>query len=420
MLRGLRCSRRFRATLASLLALPALLVIAPPASASILDVLPLFPPKPSPSPSAPEREAERGLPPPPVRVIAGGASKGARYRSLPITRRAGGAPRSLASVELRRVGALRGRRIEVAAELQVSVCLKPAYGFRRPRCVGRRYGYDPRVTARLVLAGRPGATGGKGTVALTGRRGLTCTQSQPDRNHHCVISIGWRQRELPRNRPSCLPRSCRLNLVASAHHRRAGKRQRVLVGGTDSKGEPKSRGKLRVLAAVHRRRHSPTVLSSDSGSLSRLPVSAVGKGPPMRVVRSVRIARPRPGETLLVDGRYMAPLGSISYNARTRTHLIVARGARVASAGKGRRKRAARISIESNFNCTQGPSGHRSPCPITKTGAVRFGKGVKGPVYVNLVAGHGAIGPGADQLWRSGDWIEPGAGSRLRVRRYGR
>jgi hypothetical protein len=41
-------------------------------------------------------------------------------------------------------------------------------------------------------------------------------------------------------------------------------------------------------------------------------------------------------------------------------------------------------------------------------------------VFVNLVAGHGAIDPGAEALWSSGDAIAPGARSSLRVRRYGR
>ena len=82
-----------------------------------------------------------------------------------------------------------GDRLEATAEVEVSVCLKPneLHGSDRP-CIGRTYGYDPTVIAELVLADGRTATGGASTVSL-GSEKLTCTQSQPNRNHHCVLVI---------------------------------------------------------------------------------------------------------------------------------------------------------------------------------------------------------------------------------------
>ena len=73
---------------------------------------------------------------------------------------------------------------------------------------------------------------------------------------------------------------------------------------------------------------------------------------------------------------------------------------------------------ETNFNCTRGRSAHRTPCPITKLGAVRFGSGSKRPVFVNLLAGHGAVGFATRKHYRHSDRIRVRRGGSLKVWRF--
>ena len=99
-----------------------------------------------------------------------------------------------------------GDRLDATAEVEVSVCLKPneLHGSDRP-CIGRTYGYDPSVIAELVLADgdpRPG----RNAVSL-GSDQLTCAQSQPNRNHHCVLVIdGGDATSTRRRRCHAIPR----------------------------------------------------------------------------------------------------------------------------------------------------------------------------------------------------------------------
>ena len=364
----------------------------------------------------------------PVKAVATKPDQQTRIRRLPISSRPGSEPRSVASLPIERLGRLDGGRLEVGGELQLTVCLKPRSAFRSKRgdCAGRLYGYDPHISAYLALASSRGASSPKRVLPLTSRQRLTCTQRQPNRNHHCVIAIPRDGIELPSDAASrCASRpGCSINLIAAAHHRGARRGESVIVGGIDKSGRIDNKGKSRIFAA-----HFKSGVDADkrpiSGrrSRSRLAVAAEGEAARMKVVYSRRIADPQPGEVLLVDGRYLGQIDSLPYNTRTRTAIVLADNRDSARHSDVRATFAAatttRIAEESNFNCTQGPSGHRSPCPIIEQGVVTFGRNVGKPLYVNLIAGHGAIGAGAERHHARRHRVRVARGGYLKVRRFG-
>lgn len=345
-------------------------------------------------------------PPPPPRV-AGATLKprtAPRVRKLPIGRRLRAKPRTIASLGLHRLGRLEpGSRLGVSGELQLTVCLRNAGDVpHRGDCTGRIYGYDPRIRVHLALAGTPGAATPKHSTRISPARTITCTQSQPARNHHCALTIPWSTRKLKaRSVSRCAPSGCRLNLVAAAAHRRAGPREKVIVGGISKRGRISSRGAARIAAM----RYGPGVdhprpLETKRRMRGRVPLVPDGRSIRMSSVYSLKIPRPRAGEVIRVSGRYLSRLASVPYNARTRVQLVVADRPRATRPGPRSRRLvdgSARLTDVNFFNCTHGRSGHRSPCSLTKPALTGFKLSAKKPVYVNLLAGHGAIGMHSDR-----------------------
>ena len=134
-------------------------------------------------------------------------------KTVPITRRPGAAPRIVLAIgpgKLR--GIERSDRIALSAEVQVTVdCDKP-----QPRCAGRPYGFDPKVTATLELASRRSPDARSRVLARTK---LTCRQKLPNRQHHCPIAFDERIRvgdHFP-----CRPDHCFARVVVSAHSAQA-------------------------------------------------------------------------------------------------------------------------------------------------------------------------------------------------------
>jgi hypothetical protein len=356
------------------------------------------------------------------------ASREALVRTIPISRRAGRHPVSVASLPVAKMGKLRpGVRLEVGGEMQVSVCIRRSVKRRRSAtdCAGRIYGYDPRIRVQLVLAGFPGVSRPRRTVPLGRARSLTCTQRQPNRNHHCDVSLDWRKVEFGAGGlrlPPCAPLSCRINLVASAWSPHARKRQRVVVGGVEGDGSVDNRGESRIAAIRYAHKVRIPKPRTDRGSrLRRLPLAPDEKPVRLRSVYSVPIKHPRAGEQLRVRGRYLAALARLPYNARTRTQLILADRPNATRPGPNARRVAASpvfLAQESNFNCTRGHSAHQTPCPITKLGVARFGAGSKRPLFVNLLAGHGAVGPATRKHYARSDRVRVRSGGSLRVWRF--
>ena len=142
-------------------------------------------------------------------------------KTLPITRRPGAAERVVISMSPGVLPDLvAGDRLRVTAELQVT----NNCNFSNPRCVGPVYHYAPMVRARLVLAADEDATGGRRTL---------CVGARPARDLHSEaprLRAPLRARPSPAaGSPSAIPGACRveldrcrINLVADAHHPRAG------------------------------------------------------------------------------------------------------------------------------------------------------------------------------------------------------
>ena len=98
-----------------------------------------------------------------------------------------------------------------SAEVQISnTC-----DFNAVRCIGRHYAFSPREDARLVIADRPGATGGRHATVIAQADSLRCRQRAADRNHHCVLVFPPKPTTIrhPRQLP-CRPGACHLNLGA--------------------------------------------------------------------------------------------------------------------------------------------------------------------------------------------------------------
>ena len=379
------------------------------------------------SPIGGDRTRTRG-----TNVASTPPSREALARTIPVTARPSMQPVSIVSLPLKRVGPLTpGTALDAGGELQISVCLRRSIGRHRngEGCSGRIYGYDPKVTARLVIAPGRGTTDPRRTVAVGPPQRLRCTQRQPDRNHHCVLAMPWRRVELGRDGatlPECAPRLCRLNLVASASHRAARPRERVVVGGMRDDGSVDNDGEARIAVVRYppgAKRPGPPAEPLRSGPplLRALPLSRDGNGVRTSSVASLRIPSPRRGERIRVAARFRSGLAGLRFNARTRTQLILADRPGAVRPGPRARRIAANsayLAQESNFNCTHGPSGHRSPCTASKVGVVKIAQSSDRPLYLNLLAGHGAVGD-SEGMRRPTDRVQLRAGTYVKAWRLG-
>lgn len=317
-------------------------------------------------------------------------------KTIPIGRRKGAKPRVVMSLNPGALGELRdGDRLDTTAEVEVSVCLKPNenHGSTRP-CIGRTYGYDPTVIAELVLAGGGSATGGAKAISL-GRDKLTCAQSQPNRNHHCVLVIdrGGVDIDDASSLP-CNPETCHVNLVLSAHDKKA-KGADELVVGADAGGKAVNGDKGRVNMIRYRSgdqgREPPLV--SETRRRSKLPIAPETAPTKDKPIYSVELGGLRAGEQLVIDARMVAKIGHHPYNVFQSTGIVLSENPDSASR-EGWPERVGELNgqiAEANgFNCTQGSSAHDDPCVARKVGVLEITRDSPKTLYVNLVAGMAA------------------------------
>jgi hypothetical protein len=351
--------------------------------------------------------------------------KAERIKTVPISKKAWAAPRSVVSLPPERIGRLApGDRLEGAGEVQISVCLKPNPrhpGSGRP-CAGKKYGYNPTLRARLALGPAADSAAAGRTMALGNPVAMSCTQKQPARNHHCVVSVPWSGIRIPdASRLPCAVDRCRLNLIVSAHHSKAKSKHRVVVGAMNSSGRIKQ-GRAKLSSARHRPGSAKplTVWQTNRRATSKVPVVAKGRDPKRTVILSQRVSNLKTGDQLLVDARAMLGIGHLPYNALTRTEVILARKARSTRMNGKVADNSPRISAVNGFNCTLRSSGHPTPCDIRKTGVLSVKKNSKGPWFINVVAGQSAIGSAPMyNRWRPSHRAKvPKKGGWLRVERY--
>jgi hypothetical protein len=312
----------------------------------------------------------------------------------------------------------RGDVLETASELQITTtCYLP-----ERRCIGRRYRFSPKTTARVLLARSGHATGGRGTEALSHVQSIRCHQKRPNRNHHCVFAFHTRLRV---DRPSRLPcprERCFINFVAQAHHPRA-RRGNVEIMGADTPSGHVRDDSGRLNAVVLRRPRNARTYASRRERRRRLPL---GSEHPNRVVYSVKVPHPKRGQVLVALARERTGLDGLPYPAFIGSSLILARrptaarpGPLAASAGTIR----GTLDEATGFNCTHGRSAYRTPCRTRKAGAVRIRRSVhRGghpiPLYVNLVS-HG-LAKVAQPPKAGGGEPRVLNGGFLRVKRYSR
>ena len=359
-----------------------------------------------------------------VRTAALDYGKAERVKTMPISRQAWSDPRSVMSLPPQRVGELiAGDRIEAAGDFEVTICLEPDPrhpGGGQP-CIGRMYGYNPKIRAKLVLAPSEGATGPGQTLAISKTVGLECRQDHPVRNHHCVVSVPWSGIRIgdPADLP-CGPGRCHINVVATAYHGQAGNGEQVVIGSSDD--NKRIHQGLAMLSSARFRpaEDEPSKTWRGGPATKKLPVRSESQGPARKVIYSAKVSRLKAGDQLVVDARARTSIGHLPYNVFQRTEVVFAKTKSSTKPFGKVSDSTARVSSSSGFNCTQGPSGHSDVCTIQKGGVFTVKKKAKGPFYVNVVAGAHAIGikPRTDK-WRPGDAAKvQRAGGYVEVERY--
>lgn len=333
---------------------------------------------------------------PQVRVATTG-NDSELVKTLSITRRAGAAPEVVMSMGPRTLPDLAsGDLLELTAEMQVTVNCN----YKSPRCVGPIYHYDPHVTARLVIASTPEATGGARTLRIGRAEDEVCTQRKPHREHHCVLTFTGSRIAINPARLPCAPAACYVNLVADAHNSRARKGDLIMVGGQRPNGHiPQDRGRIN---AIRYRDARPSAFRTlTTGERLR---SALRPDFRRRVVYSRRLDGLRDGEQLAVEARITLDISHLRYALRDSTRLILAdspRATRQSAFVKSRALTRGEISENNGSNCTQ----DERLCTTRKVGVLELRRdaatnaGEPVPLYVNLVT---VVGPKAAKA-RAGD-----------------
>jgi hypothetical protein len=343
-----------------------------------------------------------------VRVAATG-DKPELLKTIPIAKHADEERRVVMSLDSDKVGALEdGDRLEATAEVEVSVCLKtnPLHPGPGHSCIGKDYGYNPTVRTQLVLGPSASSSGAGSTVPVSGTKKLRCTQRLPNRNHHCVLVVDDGRLKIDDAQAlPCSPDNCHLNLVLSAHNKDA-KRGNRLVVGADAAGTGRVVGDK---GGVNVARFRPGTLKKEdpingNRQRSRLPIAAsIGGHEQKKVLYSARIENPREGEQVIVEAEAFARISHLNYNSFMTTSMVLGENASSTrnSAPVNATRSKGRISIGNGFNCTQGRSGHRSPCAAKKVGVIEFLENVNRTLYVNLIGGMAAQFP--EERHRPGD-----------------
>ena len=311
--------------------------------------------------------------------------------TVPIGRRRWQKARVVMSIGPREIPTLhRNDILRTTAEVQVTTtCVDLGV----ERCIGRPYRFSPREDARIVLASRRQATGGKHATTIAQTRSLRCHQSLPNRNHHCVLVFEPKPTRIRHpHRLPCRPGACRLNLVLEADHPHARHGQVVLVGADRPNGTVRQdKGRLNAIL-LHKRVPAPTRYRTAKRRSRSVPVAPSGKNG-RRVVYSQRVTNLKKGDVLEASARHLVTISSLPYPSFVGTDVILAHSRRsVLPKGIARDATSShgRLTEQNGFNCTQGPSAYSDPCRTRKAGALRVQRDIARhghpiPLYVNVV-----------------------------------
>jgi len=328
---------------------------------------------------------------PPQAEVATTGNDSELIETVPIGRSPTSSPRvvmSLGPDELERIEV--GDRLRASGEMQVSTtCLAAG-----PRCVGRPYEVNPKITARIVLADSrdPAAP----SLALSSTTRKLCKQQRPNRNHHCTLAIPNAETAISDVGALPCPRTaCYVNLVVTASSKHAKPGNVVVVGADEPDGSVKQdKGRLNVVQ-THAAVPAPTTTSSATIVNAGLPLTE-GSDEKRRVVYSVPIPAPQKGEALAFDASFQANISELHFNTFVATRVILG-DTPTSTDSKGIARPVIPLrgaATESNgFNCTLGGSGYANPCTSAKAGATRISRsavdpntGLPATVYLNVVA----------------------------------
>lgn len=299
-------------------------------------------------------------------------------KKIPITRRAGQAPRVVMS--LAQGGASNsslpdlapGDRLKITAEAEVTTdCEEPQAG-----CVGRPYKYAPTVEARLLLAGDPSEAGGGRALTLADPETEVCTH----RRHHAVIVFTDAGRRIP---DAGLPWTGKsyVNLVLSAHHPEARDGDVLLVGQNEPDGTVL--GDMGRIDATRLRPGSQAAPSPIEEARRR--TRAIPARKQETVVYSQPLDDLAADEQLAVRAKLVTDAAHLPYPARITTRLILADDPSQTDLGGRARDVAAfrgAITAANGFNCTP----EDSPCTTRKVGIARITRSPGKRLFVNVVA----------------------------------
>ncbi len=303
--------------------------------------------------------------------------------TVPIAAERGRKTRSVLSLKLPRLRV--GERVRFNGEVTVTTtCVEPL-----ARCIGRSYGFDPHLRARIVIADRADDDG-RSTVPVTRAVSATCEQNRPNRNHHCPLTIergAFKVREL--RRLPCKPGSCRLNMVLDAYHGGARGGEVVVIGADTPSGEVEG-GKARLSAVVQRGRTAVSKRRTGKRRIRQIPASFSGGE---KVLWSQRLDHVRPGDVLLIRSRQRVAIQRLPYFLASQVVVTTRAGAKEPSREAKRAvSRVGKATEATGFNCTVGHSAFQSPCEWEKAGIAaiqavpRDARGRPKPLYVNVVA----------------------------------
>jgi hypothetical protein len=307
----------------------------------------------------------------------------------------------------------RGDVLRTTAEVQLTnTCID----FNAARCIGRRYGFSPREDARIVIAKRPGATGGADAKTIAQTDTARCHQQRPNRNHHCVLVFPPSATKIrhPHNLP-CRPDSCHLSLAVEADNPHARDGQVVLLGADRPNGTVRQ-GKGRLNATILRGRVRSKRLRTAKRRSRTVPIAPSGKGG-RRVIYSQRVRNLHKGDVLEVEARHLVTISSLPYPVFVGTTVVLTRGRNAVTATGIARGLATThgVTEQNGFNCTHGRSAYQDPCRTRKAGAVLIRRTVKQvPLYLNVVS----AGKAKEATPRAGDRMGVLPRGSLVVRRF--
>lgn len=315
-----------------------------------------------------------------------------KIKTLSIGKKASSNPEVVMSIPADKLGGIQdGDRIEGSMEFEVTICLKAPPRFPQKPCVGSIYGYNPKVTAQIVLAPSGDATNPNNTFPVSKKTSLNCSQKQPNVNRHCVLAL----------RPSgkliddasalpCNQGDCHMNVVASASHGSAQRGDKVVIGSSDDDRDiQQNRGSLNGLRLRPGNAGKPDPLISRQREVKAIKVVNENANEDTVVVYSVALRNVKAGDQFYMDSLLQTRISNLNYNARFATQVIVADSPRAIKTGQIANRSTqfkTEIGKKNGLTCTQGSSGHKGPCTIRKVGAVIFERDAEDTVYLNLIS----------------------------------